>query len=220
MSSYLNKASLKSSAAELDTTTFGQTYHTRLGGLRSAAVAWDGFWTSVPDAAQFAQLGTAGQAATICPQGAEGNIAYLFQADQFTYDQFGKVGDAAPFSATLAQSDGKTGLIRGQLGALNRVVSATGQVGSILTMTSVGATQFLYATFHVLVAATTITIQVQSAPAANFAAPTTQATIGPLTVTGGTFMTRVAGPITDTFWRFNCSAQTGSFTVSGAIAQQ
>ncbi len=220
MSSYLNKATLRGSVAEHNVTTFGQTFVNRLGGLRDTQVTWDGFWTSVPDAAQFAQLGSQGQAVTISPQGAEGNIAYLFLAGQFTYDQFGKVGDAAPFSATVAGSDGVTGLVRGQLGAFNRTVSATGQVGSILTMTAVGATQFLYATMHVLTAATTITIQVQSAPASNFAAPTTRATIGPLTTTGGTFMTRVGGPITDTFWRFNVSAITGTFAITGAIAQQ
>jgi hypothetical protein len=220
MSSYLNKTTLRANVAELDVTTFGQTYRNRIGGLRDTRATWDGFWTSVPDAAQFPQLGSAGQAVTISPQGAEGSIAYLFLGDQFTYDQFGKVGDAAPFSATVAGNDGVTGLVRGQLGAFNRTVSATGQLGSILTMTAVGATQFLYATLHVLTAATTITIQVQSAPASNFAAPVTRATIGPLTTTGGTFMTRVAGPITDTFWRFNVSAITGTFVISGAIAQQ
>jgi hypothetical protein len=217
MSSYLNKGMLKVSAAQLDVTTFGQTYRNFLGGLRDTELTWDGFWTSVPDAAQFAALGVTNTATTVCPEGAEQKVAYLFQAGQFSYSEFSKIGDAAPFSAALKGTDGVTGAVPGQLGALNRVVSATGQVGSILTMTAVGATQFLYATLHVLVAATTITIQVQSAPTVGFGAPTTRATIGPLTVTGGTFMTRVAGPITDAFWRFNCSAQTGSFTISGAI---
>lgn len=217
MSSFLNKVSVAASVAELDVTTFGQTFRNRIGGLRDTQMSWDGFWTSVPDAAQFAQLGVANTAVTVCPQGTETSVAYLFQGGQFTYDQFGKIGDAAPFSATIAGTDGIGGLVGGQLGALNRVVAATGQVGSVLALTAVGATQFLYATLHVLTAGTTITIQVQSAPASNFAAPTTRGTIGPITATGGTWMTRVAGPITDTFWRFNCSAQTGSFTVSGGI---
>lgn len=220
MSSFLNQTALKLMAAELDVTTFGQTSRVRIGGLKDTDLSWNGFWTSVPDAAQFAQLGSANQAATVSPEGAEGKVAYLFQAGQFTYSQFGKIGDAAPFSASLKGTDGTTGAIRGQLAALNRTVSATGQVGSILTMTSVGATQFLYATVHVLTAGTTITLQIQSAPLIGFGAPTTRATVGPLTTTGGTFMTRVAGPITDTFWRVNCSAQTGTFVISAAIAQQ
>ena len=74
MSSYLNKAIIKSTAAELDGTTFGQTYRVRLAGLKDTHVFWDGFWTSVPDAAQFAQLGNANQAMTISPQGAEGKL--------------------------------------------------------------------------------------------------------------------------------------------------
>ncbi len=217
MSSYLNKATLKLTAVELDVTTFGQTHKNFLGGLQDTELDWNGFWTSVPDAAQFANLGVTGLATTVCPQGAEGNVAYLFNGGEFTYSEFGKIGDAAPFSAKVMGSDGVTGAVPGQLGALNRVVAATGQVGSILSMTAVGAAQFLYATVHVLAAATTITLQVQSAPLIGFGAPTTRATIGPLTTTGGTFMARVAGPITDAFWRFNCSAQTGSFTISGAI---
>lgn len=217
MSSFLNKVTVNAKVAELDVTTFGQTYINRIGGLRDTDMSWDGFWTSVPDAAQFAQLGSNNQAVTVCPQGAETNVAYIFQGGQFTYSQFGKIGDAAPFSATVAGTDGVGGLVSGQLAALNRVASATGQVGSVLSMTAVGATQFLYATFHVLVAGTTITVQVQSAPAANFAAPTTRGTIGPITATGGTWLARVAGPITDAFWRLNVSAVTGSFTVSGGI---
>lgn len=220
MSSFLNKASLKTSAAELDVTTFGQTFRNRIGGLRDTEVAWDGFWTSIPDAAQFAALGSPNQAVTISPEGAEQKTAYLFLGGQFSYDQFGKVGDAAPFSATVKGTDDVTGLVRGQFAALTRSISATGQLGSILTMAGPSSSQFVYATVHVTTAATTVTIQVQSAPTVGFASPTTRATIGPLTTTGGTFMTRVAGPITDGFWRFNVSAITGTFVISGGIAVQ
>lgn len=219
-SSQSNKLSLKASAQELDTTTFGQTYVNRIGGLRSVQMGMEGFWTSLPDAAQFAQLGTPNQAVTVSGAGLEQTVGYAFLGDQFTYDQFGKVGDAAPFVASLAQNDGVTGLIRGQLAAVNRTVSATGQLGSILTMAGPGATQYVYATLHVLTAATTITVQIQSAPLVNFAAPTTRATIGPITVTGGTFMTRVIGPFTDGFWRMNVPAITGTFVASGFIGIQ
>src|SRR5258708_37721705 len=127
MSSYLNKAMLKVSAAELDVTTFGQTFKVFLGGLRDTELTWEGFWTSVPDAAQFAALGLSSQATTVCPQGAEGNVAYLFQAGEFTYSEFSNIGDAAPFSAGLMGTDGVTGSVPGQLAALNRAVAPTGQ---------------------------------------------------------------------------------------------
>ena len=218
-SSYLNKGIIRATAAELDTTTFGATYKSRIGGLKDSTINWDGFWTSIPDAAQFAQLGTAGTTVTISPQGTETSVAYFFLADQFSYDQFGKVGDAAPFSAMLRGSD-KTGLIRGQLASISRTIAATGQIGSILTIAGPGATQFLYATVHVFTAATTLTVIVESAPTFGFAAPVTRATIGPLTVSGGTFLARVAGPITDGFWRLNASVITGSFVVAGAIGIQ
>jgi hypothetical protein len=66
-------------------------------------------------------------------------------------------------------------------------------------------------------AGTTITVQVQSDDNAGMSSPTTVATIGPITVVGGTWMTPIAGPITDTYYRMNVSAITGTFSVAGAI---
>src|SRR6266852_499416 len=139
MSSFLNKATLKVSAAEHDVTTCGQTYRNWLVCLRDTELTWDGFWTSIPDAAQFAALGLSSQATTVCPQGAEGNVAYLFQAGQFTYSEFSKIGDAAPFSAALKGTDGVTGAISGQLSALNRSVSTTGLIGTAVNLGLLGA---------------------------------------------------------------------------------
>src|SRR6267378_1545248 len=90
MSSYLNKGMLKASAAQLDVSTFGSGWKSFIGGLRDTELTWDGFWTSVPVAAQFAALGVNNQATTVCPQGTEGSIAYLFQAGEFQYSEFGK----------------------------------------------------------------------------------------------------------------------------------
>jgi hypothetical protein len=220
MSSFLNKATLTASAAELDVTTFGQTAVNRIGGLKDTALAWDGFWTSIPESAQFAQLGLNNQVVTVSPQGTEGSVAYMLQAGQFTYSQFGKVGDAAPFSATLAGTDPTAGAVRGQLAALTRSVSGTGQVGSILSLTAPSASQFIYASIHITTAATSATIQVQSAALIGFAGPTTRASFTLTSSTGGQWLVRVPGPITDAFYRFNCSAQVGTYVLSGAIGVQ
>lgn len=216
---FINKASLKISAAALDATTFQTTHQVRLGGLKQIEYQEDGFWDSVPDLATFSIVGTANQAVTVSPEGLELKTAYLFQAGAFTYEQFGQVGDVVPCSISMMGTNG-VGVVRGQMAAVNRTVSATGQLGSVVTITGPTATQYLYATFHVQTAATTITVLLESAPTFGFAAPVTRATIGPLTTTGGTFMTRVAGPITDGFYRFNVSAITGTFLVTGAIAVQ
>src|SRR5438034_1476615 len=217
MTSYLNKATLKMMAAELDITTFGATFRSRLGGLRDTDMAWDGFWTSIPDAAQFAQLGSANQAVTVSPRGTETDVAYFFQGEQFTYSQFGKIGEAAPFSATLKGSDGIAGAVRGQLTVVNRSVAGTGLIGSAVNLGLLGTGQYLYAAVHALTAGTTITIAVNSGTSSG-STPTQRAIYSAITTTGGYWLTRLAGPIaTDTWWRFNVTADTGTWTISGGI---
>lgn len=216
LTSYCNRLSLKASADELDTTAFGATYHSRIGGLKTAGFDFDGFWESTPDLANFSTLGTPGQVATVSPAGTEAATAYFLQTGRFAYEEFGKIGTVTPFMVST-KNTGANGLIRGQLAKVKGTVSATGQLGSICTITGPTAAQFLYASLNIFVAATTITVTVESAATIGFAGPTLRATFGPLTVAGGTFLTRVAGPFTDGFWRFNVTVVTGTFTVAGAI---
>ncbi|HEY9416720.1 MAG TPA: hypothetical protein VIQ30_18350, partial [Pseudonocardia sp.] len=83
---------------------------------------------------------------------------------------------------------------------------------------AVASGQFAYAALHVFSAGTTMTVQVQSAATVGFASPTTRGTFSAATAVGGLWLTRVAGPITDTYWRLNVSAITGTFQVAGVIA--
>lgn len=220
LTSYLKQVTLKAEVAELDVTTFGSTYRTRIGGLKTASMTGQGFWDSTPDSSSFAALGVADRVVTVCPQGAETNVAYILQAGGFSYEQFGTIGDATPFMLSSASTNAQ-GLVRGGMAKAKGNVSGTGQLGSILTLSAPTATQYIYASFHIFTAGTTITIQVQSDDNAPFASATTRATIGPLTTTGGTWMTRVIGPFAlETFWRFNVSAITGTFNVAGAIGIQ
>src|SRR5207248_1546615 len=109
---------------------------------------------------------SANQAATVSPRGTETDTAYFFQGGQFMYQQFGKIGDAAPFSAALKGTDGTTGAIRSQLAAVNRSVAGTGLIGSAVNLGLLSAGQYLYATVHALTAGTTITIAVNSGTSA------------------------------------------------------
>jgi hypothetical protein len=155
---------------------------------------------------------------TVCPQGAETNVAYMFQADDLAYEAFGTIGETVPFSLNLMGSN-NVGAVRGQMAKAKANVSGTGQLGSILNLGAPTATQFVYVTVHIFTAGTTITIQLQSDDNAPFASATTRATIGPLTTTGGTWMTPLAGPFAgETFWRLNVSAITGTFNIAAAIA--
>ena len=221
---FLSQFAMKVDCDVLDVTTFGSAgWRTRLTGLKTVSSTGAGFAdfsATGSDLDYWTNLAVTDQLFTLCPQGAETNVSYFWQAGRFTFTPLdAKIGAASAFMTT-SQSTNKNGAIRGQLGKAKGTVSATGQLGSVLTITGPSSSQSIWAGFHIFAAGTTITIQVQSAPASNFAAPTTRATIGPLTTVGGTFMTPVTGAVTDGFWRFNVSAITGTFTVAGSIGVQ
>lgn len=218
----LNQITLGATVDEQDNTTFGSGgYRSRIGGLKDVSAQVAGFWQSAtspaPDPQAFPDLGVVDRVSTFAPTSTEGSVAYTAQLGKFTYDMFGAVGDVTPFSLNMSGTNA-AGLVRGQVAAAKQTKSATGVLGSVQTLGAVGSTQFLYAALHVFSAGTTMTVQVQSAPTAGFASPTTRGTFSAATTTGGLWLTRVAGPITDTFWRLNVSAITGTFSVAGVIA--
>ncbi|HZM83771.1 MAG TPA: hypothetical protein VFC19_49260 [Candidatus Limnocylindrales bacterium] len=193
----------------------------RATGLEDVSAGVRGLWsagaTSI-DADSFANLGVADAVLTMSSDGAEGSIAYGMRQGRFKYSMFGETGAPAPFSLNFRGTQGQTSVARGMVFKTDAVaISGTGPTGTGLQLGAVGATQYLYAWAHVLTAGTTITIQVQSSVDNTFASPTTRMTLGPITTTGGVWGTRVAGPITDTWWRLNVSAITGSFLLAGLI---
>jgi hypothetical protein len=220
-----NKVTLSATADELENTTFGGGgYKSRIGGLRDVTANLEGFWQSATldavDPQIFSQLATADQVATWSPTGVAGDPCYMTQLGKFTYEAFGDIGTVTPFSVGMSGTSGQ-GVVRGQLAKAKGNVSATGQLGSILTLTAPTTTQYVYAAFHVFSAGTTITVAVQSDDAVGFPSATTRGTIGPITTVGGTWLTRVAGPFaSESFWRLNVTAVTGTFSVAGAIGIQ
>lgn len=216
-----NSLTLAQSAQELDVTTFGSGgWRQRIAGLKDVDFQLGGFWESAASAAVDPQiatvLGTADKVFTVAPDDAEGTTAYLFRAGHFSYDILGQVGEAAPFTAQARGTNGQ-GLVRGAVLKAKGNVSATGATGSVVQVGAVGASQYLYATLHCFSAGTTITVQVQSDDNSGMSSPTTRATFTAVTAVGGSWVTRVAGPITDTYWRFNVSAVTGTFQIAGAV---
>lgn len=215
-----NQGQLNNSAAALDATTFGSNgWQENAYGLKSFDFAYSGFWQSaLADAVDVEAFGDIAveRPHTWGLKEVEGSPAFMFNAAKTAYNIGGEVGPLAPFSLQSNGTD-KYGAIRGQLAKAKGAMNATGLLGSVVNLGAVAANQYLYATFHIFTAGTTATIQVQSDDNGGMASPTTVATIGPLTARGGTFMARVAGPITDTFYRFNVSAITGAFVAAGAI---
>ena len=222
LSGQSNKTALKLSVADLDSSTFGQGgWQGVAGGLKSVALSADGFQdpSAVLDTALFAALGVGDRAWTVAAANVAAQPAYLFQAGNFDYSQFDQVGALAPFSVS-AKGTNKNGAIRGQLAKPKGSVAATGALGSGVNLGAGGAGKSLYATLHAFApAGTTVTVIIQSDTTSGFGAPTTRATIGPITTVGGTFMVPVPiTAVTDTWWRMNVSAITGTFTLAGALA--
>jgi hypothetical protein len=215
-----NQITLSAESDDKDTTTFGSAgWRERIGGLKDVGLDLSGFWGSAPDAEGFPDLGGIARAFIVSPDEVNGNTAYMGQVGKWAYEQGGDVGEPAPFKLTTSNTNGRDGLVRGFLLAGRTSVSATGVAGTAFaTLPATLAAQFLYGTFQVFApAATTITAVVESAPLSNFAAPTTRFTFGPITTVGGTWATRVNGPITDTFYRLRVSAITGTWIIAGAI---
>lgn len=220
MTQDLNEVALNISADELDNTVFGLGgFRRRIGGLKTVEASLGGFYqagTGTVDPEVFSTLALSDRVITMTSAMTETTPAYMWQGGSFAYNPFGQIGTVTPFTLNYKGTNG-VGVIRGQLAKAKGNVSATGALGSVVQVGDVTSTEYAYATLHVFSAGTTITVQLQSDDNSGFSSPTTRATIGPITTTGGTWMTRVAGPITDTYWRFNVSAITGTFSVAGAI---
>lgn len=219
----LEQISLPIEVDELVDTRFGMTGQSRRSGLESVAASVTGFLqlgSGLVEETLWTSLSTARQVVTCTPDGAAGSVAYFFQSRSFKFTPFdGKVGDLAPFSLDIKGVRGNgtlsVGAVRGRVLAAKGTVSATGVLGSSYQLGALSASQYLYAALHVFSAGTTITVVLESDADSGFASPTTQATFGPLTTTGGTWATRVVGAITDTYYRLRVTAITGSFSVAG-----
>lgn len=219
-----NSIDLKAEGDALDSTTFRSAgWREHVIGLKSVALDMKGFAqyaaSDAVDPDVFNNLGTS-QVFTIADVETEDQPAYAFQAAHYSLEQFGNLGELAPFSLA-AQCKDSVGVVAGKLAKAKGVVSATGATGTGVLLGAVGATQYLYATLHVFgTPGTTITAVVESDDASNFPSATTRITFGPITTAGGTWGTRVAGAITDSYFRLRVTAITGSFTVACAIAVQ
>ena len=218
-----NQASVAFDAAILDASTFRSGGWTESAyGLKSAMYNLAGFWqsaaTDAVDPELWAGFAVPDRVHTLAPDEIAGGAAYLMRMGENTYQLLDGGLELAKFTMNaVATGQNGTGAARGMLAKIKGAASATGATGVGVNLGAVPAGQYLYATLHVFTAGTTITVQVQSDDNSGFTTPTTVGTIGPLTVRGGSWMTRVAGPLTDTWFRFNVSAVTGAFVIAGAI---
>lgn len=219
-----NEVRLACEAEALDRTTMRSGgWREYAMGVKTSTLTGAGFaqWgADSTDAWQFANLGSSGKVVTVGAAETEGQPAYMLQSMPVNYQVGGTYGELAPYSLNGVCSDG-VGVIRGALLKAMGTVSATGAIGTGVQLGAVSASQFAYGTLHLLgTAGTTITVVLESDDASNFPSATTRITFGPLTAVGGTWGTRVAGSITDTWWRMRVTAITGTWTVAAAAGVQ
>ncbi len=182
---------------------------------------YTGFAATEADVAQFNAFSAAdvSQVGTCGPAETEGELAWMSASGVYDYAAYDALGELSPMKLTATGRDAY-GLVRGVLLKKLGSVSATGATGTAVQVGAVGTGQYLYGSFHVFTAGTTITAVVESAAANTFSGATTRLTVGPLTAAGGTWATRVASPITDTWWRVRVTTITGTFSVACAIGIQ
>jgi len=215
-----NQATLDMSGATLDVTNMGSGGWTEvIGGVKSVSLSQAGFWQAGADQVDpdvWAAFNTGGQVVTMSLAETEAATCYMFQAKNASYQMLGTYGEAAPFSVQAVGSNG-VGVVKGLLAVANSSVSATGAAGTGGQVGAVAADEYLYATFHVFSPGTTITAVVESDDNSGFTSATTRATFGPITTKSGTWATRVAGAITDDWYRIRVTAITGTFTIAAGI---
>jgi len=225
-----NQVQLQAEAESKDTTAFaasGGVWHEELSGIKSTTLTASGQWeagdASKVDDDAFGNFGSVG-AISVCPAGAaDGALAWLTQYNRKQYQLFGQVGDVAPWSW---QSMGSWPLVRGA--ALTGPTTSGATAGTAGTATQLGAvssSQHVYIALHVFsvsgTSTPTLTVTVQSDNASNFPSAATVTTLTGATAIGSQIV-RVAGPITDDWFRISY-AVTGTspsflFAVTAGIA--
>lgn len=220
LTSNSNKAEISVEFEEKDATPFAATggvWHESLAGIASSTINASGQWEAaanatgpqLPDDALYPSLGSI-HGVTLCPAtAADGAVAYVGGFLRQNYTAGGAVGDVAPWQANW---QGNWPVARGIVLAPPSARTTTG-TGTIFQITGgvPTANDFLIGTLHVLsVAGTTpsVTATVQSAALVGFGSPTTRLTFNAANAPGGQVL-RVAGPITDQFFRL-------SYTISGS----
>lgn len=215
LTTFNNQVALSAEGESKETTAFaasGDVWHEEITGIKSVSLNASGQWDAgdltKPDDDAFTNFGTVG-AISVCPAGAaDGALAYLTQYNRRQYQLLGAVGDVAPWSW---QSNGSWPLARGQVLA-SPTARTSSSTGTAVQLGAVSSTQRLYVALHVFSvsgsSSPTLTVAIQSDNASNFPSAATVTTLTAATAISSQ-ITRVAGPITDDWFRI-------SYTITGS----
>jgi hypothetical protein len=220
LTSRSNVIALDFSAEIHDVTPLGVDSRARIGGLKTANAQAEG-WAELDatDTAKFANVGAASKVLTFGAAGDDvGDTAYSMFAVQNNLVIGGQIGDVFPYSLEAESNDE---LIRSTLMLNSKAVPLTSTTNG--TGQQVGAAasgQTIYAALHILGAGTgSATVTVESDATNSFSgSETTRITFDAATAEGSQLKT-LAGPVTDTWWRFVVTISGGapSFKLIGTL---
>lgn len=153
---------------------------------------------------------------------AAGDRAFFMKALEAEYKRGGAFGDDAMFS--FAALGDQLGYPVGVGYCLNPglvpVTADNDPAASIKELGAVAAGQYLYAVLHVTSVSTddSIIVKVESDALETFLTPTAQITFASKNAIGSEYAVRVAGPITDTWWRAYADVTGADVSITFACA--
>jgi len=217
-----NEVTFNAARQEKPVSRFGDTIEATYPGAQTVNAEVKGFWDSTLDGPLFTQLTapSVGWPLNICADGsAEWSLAYGIQAYSFKYSVFeAQWGQSLPYSLTSRAGSG-TSLARGRV-AFNKTIT-TDSYGDKYQFGALSATQKMLGFVHVFSntgLALLCRIWSDADAVAGGETDRVQWTPG-LTVPHREVMS-VAGPVTDTYWRFTAhpTAGAGSAKIVAVLA--
>jgi predicted secreted protein len=204
------------SAEALDTTAVCTTgWKTHVAGLKSWEFTADGM-LDFAAAGQDAKLGvggTFGGAVTpvsVIDGTALGSLAYFGNALHVDYSILGNVGELAPFSLSAVGKG--LPLVRGQVMHSSAAAETATGAATGYQLGAVSATQSIFLGLHVFAisGAPTVAVILESDDNSNFTSATTRITSASYSAATGAEFQRLAGAVTDDYWRVRWTVTGGT----------
>lgn len=214
-----NQVSLAHECEAKDATTFGQSTRINKGGLFTVSGDVNYYVDeTVTGSTLFDAVGATSGLLTVTPTGADTETGFAFQSVAMSNTPYG--GNVGDMNGGMLSLSGRSGspLIGGKILYPKQAVSGADN-GTSVQLGAVSAAQSVYTAIHCFAAGTTVDVIVESDDNTNFTSATTRSTTT-VTATGGTWVTPVAGAITDDWWRVRIASITGSFTLGVVVAIQ